>query len=276
LLVALLAVGGAQAPGSSSAANGDALTVRAVRFYRGGRTLVDGFIRVPHAALDPVSLQGGGFAAFRIDVEVADAAGAILTRESWTRQVDWAATRIPGASTLEVLSLALGSGEYGVRVTLTDSASGRRLATETLLTAYDAPPGVSDLLLAERIRGGAGEAAPAQAGEMRKGDLFVMATPDLVLRPSAATLYVYGEAYRERPDTVAWHLVVIGPDGRVLASTPPQQTAVAAGGGVLTGGLDLAGLPPGTYTLRAVVGEGADPTSRGATFTMGQGSGFRF
>jgi GWxTD domain-containing protein len=259
----LLAMVGSLGPVASQA--GDDLTVRTVRLYRGDRTLVNGFVRVPHAALDPVSLRNGGYAAFELAVEVRDSAGALLRRDAWSRRVEWAATRIPGTSTMEMLTFALAPGAYDVRVTLTDSASGRRLGARVAVAAYDARPHVSDLLLAERIRAAAGADTLPGAGEIRKGGLLLAPAPDLVLRPSAATLYVYGEAYRDAPDTVAWHLDVVGEDGRVLASTAPSATPVDAGGGVITGALDLTG----RYTLRAVVADGERTTSRTAAFTMG-------
>jgi GWxTD domain-containing protein len=265
-LALALGTGGAAPP--AAAQDGDGLAVRTVRFYRGDRTLVNSFVRVPHLALDPVSLGDGAFAAFRVDVEVVDTAGTVLTRETWTRRVSWTATRIPGTSSVETLSFALAPGEYGVRVTLTDSASGRKLASQTRVTAYDRRPAVSDVLLAQRIRSAAGTDTTPAPGEIRKGDLLMAAGPTLVLRPTAATLYVYGEAYRDEADTIAWQLEVLDAQGGVLLSAAPQKSAVGAGGGVLTGGLNLAGLPPGAYQLRAVVTDGGQTTRRTAGFEM--------
>lgn len=244
------------------------LVVRTVRFYRADRTLVNGFVRVPHAFLEPVSRQDGEFAWFRVDVALTDAGGEV-TRESWTRRVAWAAARMHGASSVETMTFELGAGEYGLVVTVTDSVTGRAATVETRVAAYDAAPTVSDLLLAERIRPAGGSDTIPKVGEVRKGGLLVAAGPALVLRPNAAKLYVYGEAYRAQPDTVAWHLEVVSSNGDVVVATAPVATAVEAGGGALTGGLDLAGLPAGAYTLRAVVVEGPDTATSAATFEMG-------
>ncbi len=265
-LALALAAAGAALP--SAAQGGDGFVVRVARFYQGNRTLVNGFVEVPHLALDPVSLRDGGFAAFRVEVEVVDATGLVLTRDSWTRRVPWVATRIAGTSSVEPLSFVLAPGVYRMRVSVTDSASGRTLATETVLTAYDAPPAVSDLLLAERIRPAAGADTAPGPGEIRKGDLLMAAGPVLVLRPTAAKLFVYGEAYRDRPEVVDWYLEVLGADGRVVTATAPRRTPMDSGGGVITGGLDLGGLPPGAYTLQLVVAESGDTTRRTAAFEM--------
>ena len=53
------------APGGGAA---DSVVVRAVRFFRGDRTLVNGFVRVPHSLLDGIRLGPGGFAAFSVDI----------------------------------------------------------------------------------------------------------------------------------------------------------------------------------------------------------------
>lgn len=248
---------------------GGGLVVQVARFYRGDRTLVHGFVRVPHASLEPVSRQDDASAWYRVDVVLTDASGTVLTRESWTRRVDWAAARMQGASSVETLTFVVGAGAFGLTVTVTDSASGRAVSGETRISAYDAAPAVSDLLLADRIRPATGSDTVPEVGEVRKGGLLVAAGPDPVLRPNAAKLYVYGEAYRDRPDTVAWHLEVVGPDGKVVVATAPSRAAVEAGGGVITGGLDLAGLPPASYALRAVVVFGADTATSAADFEMG-------
>ena len=71
------------------------------RFFRGDRTLVDGFVRVPHRMLKGVTLGVGGFAAYRVELRVADEQGTTLAEETWTRRVTSGASAIPGAVSLE-------------------------------------------------------------------------------------------------------------------------------------------------------------------------------
>lgn len=73
----LLAV---QAPPSRSTPRD--VAIGAVRSYRGDRTLINGFVRIPHELLNAVIMGAGGFAAFRLDVGVVDARGAVLATDS--------------------------------------------------------------------------------------------------------------------------------------------------------------------------------------------------
>ena len=104
----------------------DSVLVRAVRFFRGDRTLVNGFVRVPHRMLEGVRLGPGGFAAYTAMLTVTDSSGAVLTREQWTRRVDWRSVQVAGAATVEPLTLALAPGVYRVQVVVKDSATGRQ------------------------------------------------------------------------------------------------------------------------------------------------------
>ena len=61
---------------------------------------------------------------------------------------------------------------------------------------------------------------------------------------------------------------VRGGDGKTIVTTPPAASAIPAGGGVITGSVDLAGLPPGSYQLELVIGAGADSLVRSARFRM--------
>ena len=263
LMVGLLPGGAARQGGT------DGVTVELLRFFSGDRTLVNGFVRVPHGLLTAVTVGPSGFAAFRLDVTVVDQTGTVLLRDGWSRQVDWSATQTAGAASMEMLRFALAPGSYTIRVTVRDSASGHTQAAEAPVSAFAGRPDASDLLLAYGVRRAQpGDTTPAP-GEVRKGDLFITASADMRLSPLHATVAYYCEVYRDSAATLPWRLQVLGADGHAVVTTAPSQTAVASGGGVLTGSLDLTGLPPGPYRLALLVGAGGDTVSRMAGFTMG-------
>ena len=246
------------------------VVVAVARFYRGDRTLVNGFVRVPHRMLEGVRLGPGGFAAYTALLTVTDSGGAVLTREQWTREVNWRSTQVTGAATVEPLTLALAPGVYKVQVVVKDSATGRQETAQVQVTAYAARPAASDLLLAYSIRR---RASPADtepgSGEVRKGDFFIATTPDVALTPSRAVLSYYEEVYRDTSAAVPWRLRVVGSDNRTIVATQSVEAALASGGGSIGGSIDLGGLPPGSYKLVLVAGAGADTVVRAAQFQMG-------
>jgi len=267
-LVMVLALGFLSG-GAARQVESDGIAVETVRFFRGDRTLVNGFVRVPHRLLAPLTVGPSGFAEFRLDVAVLDHAGTVLTRDGWWRQVDWGSTQVVGSASMESLAFALAPGDYTIRVTVRDSASGRVQSAETPLAAYPGRPGASDLLLAYGIRRGQPGDTVTAPGEVRKGDLFIAASADLRMSPTHATMADYCEVYRDSAATLPWNVQVVTADGRALITTPAAQTPVAAGGGVLMGSLDLTGLPPGMYRLVLVAGAGGDTVTRAGAFRMG-------
>ena len=243
--------------------------VAVARFYRGDRTLVNGFVRVPHRMLEGVRLGPGGFAAYTAMLTVTDSSGAVLTREQWTRRVDWRSVQVAGAATVEPLTLALAPGVYRVQVVVKDSATGRQETAQVQVVAYAARPAASDLLLAYSIRRRAFPAdTEPESGEVRKGDFFIATTPDVALTPSRATLSYYEEVYRDGSVAVPWRLRVVGANDRIIVSTQATEAALASGGGAIAGSIDLGGLPPGSYRLVLVAGGGADTVARTAPFQM--------
>jgi len=264
--LAAAAQGAQQAPPGGGAP--DSVVVRAVRFFRGDRTLVNGFVRVPHAMLDGLRIGAGGFAVFSVDISIVDTAGTVLTQDRWTRQVPWASAQVAGAATVDPLTFSVAPGSYHVRVAVRDSASGRRKTADLAVGAYAARPAASDVLLAYRVRRAGPTVTTAAPGEVRKGDLFITAAPDPMLTPSHAALSFYCEVYRDS-GTVAWLVRVLDHQGRSIVATQPAQAALGPGGGPLSGALDLGGLPPGTYQLALVIGSGADTVTRTAPFRMG-------
>jgi GWxTD domain-containing protein len=268
LWLMLLAVApGAAATQSKPAASRDVALV-AVRSYRGDRTLINGFVRVPHELLDAVTIGAGGFAEFRLNVGVVDARGTVLATDSWTRRVPWTATRARGAASVEMVTFTVDSGAYEIRAIVKDSASGRQSTATLPVQGFRARPPASDLLLAPEIRRATPGDTVAGPGELRKGDLLITAASDVALSPTQAALFYYCEVYRDSAGDVPWALRVRGGDGKAIVTTPPATSAIPAGGGVITGSADLAGLPPGSYQVELVIGAGADSLVRSARFRM--------
>src|SRR5438132_3435134 len=133
--------GAQQSPPGGGAA--DSVVVRAGRFFRGDRTLVNGFVRVPHAMLDGIRLGPGGFAVFSVDISIVDTAGTVLTQDRWTRQVPWASAQVAGAATVDPLTFSVAPGSYHIRVAVRDSATSRRKAAQHELRAGTARRGAT-------------------------------------------------------------------------------------------------------------------------------------
>ena len=244
------------------------VAIGAVRSYRGDRTLINGFVRVPHELLDAVTIGAGGFAEFRLDVGVVDARGTVLVTDSWTRRVPWTATRARGAASVEMVTFTVDSGSYEIRAIVKDSASGRQAAATLSVQGFKARPAASDLLLAPQIRRVAPDDSAAGPGELRKGDLLITAASEMALSPMQAALFYYCEVYRDSAADVPWALRVRGADGKAIVTTPATASAIPAGGGAITGSVDLAGLPQGSYRLELVIGAAADSVVRTAPFRM--------
>jgi GWxTD domain-containing protein len=261
----VLALGTAREGTPGRQAGADSVSVQAVRFFRPDGTLINGFVRVPHQLLSAITVGASGYAAFRLDVTVTDQTGTVLMRDGWPRRVDWSAVQTAGSASMEPLAFALAPGNYSIRVTVRDSATGRTQTAQTAVVAYVGRPAASDLLLAYGIRRAQPGDTVAAAGEVRKGELFIATSPDVRLSPTHAALAYYCDS----AVTLPWRLQVVTADGRALISTPPAQTPIGAGGGVLTGSLDLTGLPPGGYRLLLLAGAGSDTVSRAGAFRMG-------
>jgi GWxTD domain-containing protein len=267
LLAALPSLAATQVPAQATPAQ-VAVAVGAVRSYRQDRTLINGFVRIPHALLDAVTIGAGGFAEFRLDVAVVDARGNSLATDSWTRRVPWLARPARGSASVEMMTFTVDTGDYEIRAIVKDSASGRQSTATLPVHAFKGRPSASDLLLASEIRRATPGDTAASVGELRKGDLRITAATDLALSPTQAVLYYYGEVYRDSAGDVPWALRVRSTDGRVIVTAPGAPAAIAAGGGVITGSVDLAGLPPGSYLAELVVGAGRDSATRTAPFRM--------
>jgi GWxTD domain-containing protein len=240
--------------------------VVAVRFYRGGTTLVDAFARVPFSLVQPLTEGGGG--AYIIGVSVRDSTGLVLFEDRWSQSVSNAVLRVAGTSAVEYFSFGAQPGEYTIEVAVTDSASGRVMRRTTEVQAFAAAPPASDLLLAPGMRRGDPEDRVAGPGEIKKGAIFFTAAAGPVLTPRQAGLFYYLELYPGQAATATLVARVLGAGDRELVAAPPLEVAVPAAGGVAHSGLNLTGLPPGEYRLELAVQLPAGEVRRRAEFSM--------
>jgi len=260
------ALAGLGAP--SAQAPDDKVVGEVVRFFRSGRTLVNGFVRVPHRMVSGVA-GVGSFGAYGLELQVSDQSGHVLTQDSWTRRIPWATRHLAGSESVEPFAFAVPPGTYQVQVVVRDSGSGVRETVDLPVTAFSTRPEASDLLLAYGIRAGGGSDTVPTASEVRKGDLLIATAPDIALTPDRSVLSYYCEVYRDSAGTAPWLVRVLGEDGRVVVATSSTQTTMGAGGGRIAASLDLSGLPPGAYSLVLAVGAGHDTVTRAAAFRMG-------
>lgn len=252
---------------AQQATGGDA-TLAVRRFYRAdGTTAVEGVSRVPFAMLEQVRGGSEAFAAYRVALVVRDSTGLALTEQSWSQQVPVPMLAMAGASAGEQFRFALNPGRYMVEVSITDSASGRVARTTTEVTAFRGRPLASDLLLSGAIRQG-GDSVPAAPGEVRRGGFLIAAQTEPVLTPSNTQLFYYAELYPGTAADAELIARVVTPDGRQIVETQPESVHVEPAG-VVTSGVDVAGLPAGAYRLELAVRLGDSTVMRSAPFRMG-------
>ena len=165
--------------------------------------MVDVFCRVPFALLDPLTRGSSGLGGYRVTVAVRDSAGLALLEQSWSQTVPTRVLSMARGSTVEHFMFAVQPGRYAVEVSVTDSASGRVTRRSHTVNGFAGSPGTSDLLLASDMRQAAGPAdTTPQAGEIRKGTLFLGASSRPVLTPQQAQLGYYAEIYLSAAETV--------------------------------------------------------------------------
>jgi len=246
------------------------LAVNAVRFYRpdARQTPVKVFIEIPYAMLAPrTGPPSRGGMTYHMAVKVRDSTGLELVQNTWDGHAA-SATRQQGVSALEILDFALAPGRYKLDIEVTDSLSGRKLRSDVDLEGFPAEPVLSDLLLAPQIReAGPGDTLPGSS-EIRRGKLLITASAELQLTPLRSKAYYLLETYNTESDTAQLALTVKDSTGKVVLSTPPSSTLLPKGGGMLTGALDLAGLPPGRYLMATELAMDGRKLQRSAGFRM--------
>ncbi|MDQ3428084.1 MAG: GWxTD domain-containing protein [Gemmatimonadota bacterium] len=245
-----------------------ALELRAVRFYRAdqNRTRVKGLVQIPFSLIR----HGGGSAGkldYTVSVRVADSSGFTLYQQSWRNQAA-AQGSAADAFTVEIVDFAVAPGRYRLEVGVQDSVSGRQVSSTLDVLALSDSSRASDLLISPEIRLASANDTVPRPGEFRSGDNLVTAVARVVLTPLRANVFYLLEAYADSQQTGKLTMTVRDSAGGTIVRTPAVPVAVAAGGGLLKGQLDLAGLPPGNYAMVASLELGGATTERSAQLTM--------
>jgi GWxTD domain-containing protein len=247
----------------------ESLAVNAVRFYRpdARQTQVKVFIQIPYTMLEAGSTAPPSGLTYHVAVKVRDSTGLELVHNAWDGHAPSAA-RQQGVSALEILDFALAPGRYRLDIEVTDSTSGRKLGSNVTLEGFANEPALSDLLLAPEIReAGPGDTLPG-SGEIRKGKLLITASAELLLTPLRSKAFYLLETYNADADSAQLALTVKDSAGKVVISTPSSTARLPKGGGMLTGALDLTGLPPGRYQLTTGLAMDGRKLERSARFEM--------
>ncbi|MGH7527318.1 MAG: GWxTD domain-containing protein, partial [Gemmatimonadales bacterium] len=107
-------------------------------------------------------------------------------------------------------------------------------------------------------------------GEIRRGDLLITGSAELRLTPLRSKAFYLVEAYNSAEDSARLAITVTDAAGKALVSTAPSRARLPQGGGVLTGVVDVAGLPAGEYRLTARLDMGGATLERTAEFSMAE------
>jgi GWxTD domain-containing protein len=269
MLVAGLAAIMALAPSAGAAQSEDGVRVRAFRFYRAesGQTLVTAFVEVPYLLLQAPADGSSAELKYGVVVSISDSSGVQLNKASWPGRAR-ADLRRPGAVALEILDFSLAPGKFQIRVTVTDSTTGKSYSSSQDVVAWSTPPGASDLLLSPSMRLATGSDTMPHAGERRWGNTMVTPATRLRLTPIRSKAFYLVEAYAPSADSGTMSVRVSDSTGKVLVQTRPTRVDIAPGGSVLKGQLDLAGLPAGDYTMTVHLDIGGHAEDRSDQFVM--------
>jgi GWxTD domain-containing protein len=243
------------------------LVVNAVRFYRSdqNRTRVRGLIEIPMSLVQSAG-DSGAPASYTVSVRVADSTGLTLFKDGWHNR-SAGVTGAADAYTVEIVDFAVAPGTYQLDVQVQDSVSGRQASTSVQIQALSPKDAASDLLLAPGIRVAPATDTVPMPGEFRSGQYLVTAAARVRLTPLPTRMYYLLEAYSDTVESGVLS-VNIQDSTKTVVRTPDLKVQVGAGGGVLKGQLDLAGLPEGTYTMVAHLKLGSQDITRTAEFTM--------
>lgn len=257
------------APASVPAQGGLDLTV--ARFWRApDTTLVAGACRLPLPLFDLVHTGPAGWAAYRMTVSLRDSTGRELHRDSWIRTLPRAILENPPPqAAFAFFRLALRPGRHRLRVTVTDSATGRTVEVDTTLDAFAGAPVLSDLLLAatSRVAAGAGDTVP-RPGELLWDGVFLgeAGRPDLADEARGRVAY-FAEVYAAA-GTATFALALLDPRNQPRAAADPRVRDAPAARPILLGALSLLALPPGGYRVRLTARAGTDTVVRDAPFAI--------
>ena len=242
------------------------VVVLAVRLYKAElkQTRVKAFLQIPYALCETGS---DGRMSYRVAVKVSDSTGLVLNEDTW-RGHPRGELRQPGAFAVEMIEFAVAPGRYQLDVAVEDSVSGRRASATRDVEGFLDQPAASDLVLAPQIRLATPSDTAPRAGEWRHANALVTATARLMLTPLRSKAYYLLEAYSEHPDSGTMSVAIADRDGKSVLHTEPRPLKVGAGGGVIKGEANLAGLPAGDYTFTVTLSLGSRTVERSATLNM--------
>lgn len=224
------------------------------------------FIQIPVGSFQPTP---EGQVCYEVSLGVEDSTGLQLEHEKWKGHATFSGPAAADVTTLEMVEFAVAPGRYRVAVAASDSASGRTLNAESRIEGFVDEPLASDLVLSSRIRTATAADTLPQRGEWSLGGAtLITGTTSLILAPNRARVYYLLEAYTAKADTGRMSVQIADSSGRILLRTPPAPIKVEAGGGVLRGDIDLAGLPPGQYSFAVSLGLGGRQVTRTGPLTM--------
>src|SRR6185312_13544322 len=126
----------------------------------------------------------------------------------------------------------------------------------------------SDLLIAPQMRLVSAADTLPKPGEFRAGSSLVTAAAQVIVTPLRTKVFYLLEAYSDREANGTMSVSVVDSGGKSIVRTPPVAVAVAAGGSILKGQVDLAGLPPGPYAMVADLHFGDRSVKRSADLVM--------
>lgn len=225
------------------------------------------FLQVPYRWITPTRDAPDGVLSYKVSVRVKDSTGLALLNDSWQNHANAGMRRVE-AFGVEVIHFSVAPGRYRMEVEIRDSTSGQTASSAIALEGFASPPPASDLLLSPKIRLAAGKDSVPQTAEVLWGPMLVTAAAQLELTPLRARAFYLLEAYSPEPAKGTLEMVVSDSLGKTVIRTASSPVEVVAGGGVLHGQLDLAGLPPGRYSMKAVLNLGRGPIERSAGFLM--------
>ena len=243
--------------------------VRTFRFYRADneQTLVTAYINIPYLLFQAAGSEGNGELKFGIAVQVTDSSGGKLYDAAWPGRAP-AELKSAGGEKLEILDLSVPPGKYQIVVTVTDSVSGAQHTASAEFRGWSGPPSASDLMLSPAMRLVSGNDSSARIGEIRRGNTMVTAAYSLRLTPLRGKAYYLLEVYGSAADSAMMQVRVTDTTGKALVTTRPVRVALADGGSVLKGQLDLTGLPAGRYSLSVETMVGGKKEERSDQFVM--------
>ena len=266
--IAFLAATAVAAPIATTVPQNDpGLVLRAVRFYRPdqNRTRVKGLVQIPFSMIQATSGTAGEL-NYTVSVRVVDSTGLTLYQQSWRNRAR--AQSGSDAYTVEIVDFAVAPGKYRLEVVVEDSVSGRKASGGIDVQALSQADRASDLLVAPEMRLATADDTVPRPGEFRTGNNLVTAAAQVVLTPLRANVYYLLEAYSDSGQSGTMSVAIRDSSGKTSIKTPEVPVTVAAGGSVLKGQLDLAGLPEGAYTMVASLKLGGRSIERSAAISM--------